>query len=379
MTATIPGPTGTPTAAPVPFVDLAPIHAEIHDEVLARLTAIVERGDFVGGGAVGEFEEAWARYCGRRHAVGVANGTDALELALRALGVGPGDEVIVPANTFIATPEAVVAAGATPRFVDVDPATLLVTPELVADAVGPRTAAVIPVHLYGQVCDMDGIVAVARRAGIAVVEDAAQAHGATWRHARAGSFGQVGCFSFYPGKNLGAFGDGGAVVTDDEALAERIRSLANHGRSATSRHAHDHVGMNSRLDTLQAAVLLTKLPHLDAWNALRRRAATRYRARLAAVAGVEAVAVAADAESVHHLEIVRVPDRDGVAGRLRTQGIATGLHYPVPCHRQPPFAAEVALAVCEQAATEILSLPMYPYLSDAQVDRVVDALAEALP
>jgi dTDP-4-amino-4,6-dideoxygalactose transaminase len=374
----VPEARGMSGPAPVPFVDLAPIHADIHDELLARMAAIVARGDFVGGGAVAEFEEAWAHYCGRRHAVGVANGTDALELALRALGIGPGDEVIVPANTFVATPEAVVAAGAAPHFVDVDPETLLVTPHLVADAIGPRTAAVIPVHLYGQVADMDGIVAVARRAGIAVVEDAAQAHGATWRR-RAGSFGEVGCFSFYPGKNLGAFGDAGAVVTDDAALAARVRSIANHGRSASSRHSHDAVGMNSRLDTLQAAVLLVKLPHLDEWNGLRRRAAARYRARFAEMAGVEPVAIDPRAGSVHHLEVVRLRNRDVAAEVLRRGGVGTGLHYPVPCHRQCPFAADVSLPVCEAAASEILSLPMYAHLSDEQVDRVVDTLAEVLP
>jgi dTDP-4-amino-4,6-dideoxygalactose transaminase len=363
----------------VPFVDLALMHGPIHTEVVAAFAGIVERGDFVGGRAVEEFEAAWARSCDRAHAVGVANGTDALELALRALGIGPRDEVIVPANTFIATAEAVVAAGAGIRFVDVDPDTLLVTAEAVAAAIGPRTAAVIPVHLYGQMVDMDAVGAVARRAGIAVVEDAAQAHRATWRGRRAGSFGDVACFSFYPGKNLGAFGDAGAVVTDDAAVAGRIRSMGNHGRSATSKHLHELVGMNSRLDTVQAAALLAKLPHLDGWNALRRQADARYRVRLADVDGVEPVAVAPGAESVHHLEVVRVARRDAVATGLRERGVQTGVHYPVPCHRQPPlFQADLHLPVCEAAAAEILSLPMYPHLTDEQVDRVVDALREEI-
>jgi dTDP-4-amino-4,6-dideoxygalactose transaminase len=366
------------SAQAVPFVDLGPIHDEIASSVVAAMAETVGRGDFVGGRAVDEFETAWARYCERDHAIGVGNGTDALELALRALGIGRGDEVIVPANTFIATAEAVVAAGATPRFVDVDRSTLLITADAIAEAVGPRTAAVIPVHLYGQVADMTTISAVARRVGLAVIEDAAQAHGATWRGARAGSFGDLGCFSFYPGKNLGAFGDGGAVVTDDAALADRIRSLGNHGRSTRSKHLHELVGMNSRLDTLQAVALMTKLPHLDDWNELRRRAAVRYRHLLAEVPGVEPVAIDPDAESVYHLEVVRVEDRDGVAERLRGRGISTGIHYPVPCHRQPAFAdgAMPELPVCEEAAVEILSLPMYPYITDEQVDCVVAALRE---
>jgi dTDP-4-amino-4,6-dideoxygalactose transaminase len=272
----------------------------------------------------------------------------------------------------------VVAAGATPRFVDVDPTTLLVTADGIADALGPATAAVIPVHLYGQVADMDGITAVARRAGIAVVEDAAQAHGATWRGARAGSFGEAACFSFYPGKNLGAFGDGGAVVTDDAMLAERIRSLGNHGRSSGSKHVHERVGTNSRLDSLQAAVLLAKLPRLDDWNAARRAAAERYRESLRAVPGLDFVVVAPDAVSVHHLEVIRVADRDAMAERLSQRGIHTGIHYPIPCHRQPAFPNEPALPVCEAAAAEILSLPMFPHLSSEQVDRVVAAIQEVL-
>jgi dTDP-4-amino-4,6-dideoxygalactose transaminase len=370
--------TTTAPTTTVPFVDLRPIYDEVGAEALARISEVVEQGDFVGGAAVAAFEAAWAAYCGRTHAVGVANGTDAIELALRALGIGPGDEVIVPANTFIATAEAVVAAGATPRFVDVDPATLLLTADLVADAVGPRTAAVIPVHLFGQVVDMDAIDAVAARTGIAVVEDAAQAHGATWRGARAGSFGHVACFSFYPGKNLGAYGDAGAVVTDDVDVAERVRSLGDHGRSLTSRHAHERLGTNSRLDTLQATVLLAKLPHLDAWNARRRAAHARYREDLADVTAVRWVAIDPSVESVHHLEVIRVDDRDALAGALRARGVATGIHYPVPCHRMPAFSGQPALPAAERAAAEILSLPMFPHITDQQVDRVTAAIREVL-
>jgi dTDP-4-amino-4,6-dideoxygalactose transaminase len=363
----------------VPFVDLRPIRDEIGEDALARMAAVVQRGDFVGGAATDEFEAAWANYCGRTDAVGVGNGTDALELTLRALGIGAGDEVIIPANTFIATPAAVEAAGATPRFVDVDAATLLVTADLIAEAISSRTAAVIPVHLFGQIPDMDAIGRVARRAGIAVIEDAAQAHGARWRGRRAGSFGEAACFSFYPGKNLGAFGDGGAVVTDDPALADRVRSLGNHGRAEHSKHVHERIGTNSRLDTLQAAVLLAKLPCLDRWNASRRRAAMRYRGHLSDLPSLRTVEIAADAESVHHLEVIRVPQRDRLATRLAERGIATGIHYPIPCHRQPAFLGEAPLPVCEVAAAEILSLPMYPHLTDAQIDHVATAIAESLP
>lgn len=355
------------------------MHAEVEAgfEVVWRET--LASSGFVGGRAVADFESQWAQYCGRGHAVGVANGTDAIELSLRALGIGEGDEVLVPANTFIATPAAVVAAGAIPRFVDVDEHTLLVTASLLDAAITPSTAAVIVVHLYGQLPDMDAIAAVVDRAGLALVEDAAQAHGATWRGRRAGAFGRAGCFSFYPGKNLGALGDGGAIVTDDAALAESIRSLANHGRAESSHFAHEVVGRNSRLDGLQAGLLSVKLARLDDWNGGRREAHRLYGLGLAGSTAVQ-VTVADGAESVFHLEVVRTRQRDAVAAGLERRGVATGIHYPIPCHRQVGFArwADGPLPVAERTAGEILSLPMYPHLTADGVTRVCSALAEVL-
>lgn len=366
---------------PVPFLDLAAMHAEVDAALERAWRDVRSTGAFVGGPAVERFEADWAAFCGTAHAVGVANGTDALQLVLRALGLGPGDEVLVPANTFVATAAAVVLAGATPRFVDVDPDTLLLTADIAEAAVTPRTAAILAVHLYGQPADMDALRRVAARAGLALVEDAAQAHGATWRGRSAGSLGRAGCFSFYPGKNLGALGDAGAVTTDDAALAARVRSLGNHGRAAASKHLHEHVGTNSRLDGLQAAVLSAKLPRLRAWTAARRRVVARYRQELAG-SPVRLVAEAADAVSAWHLAVVRVADRDAVRDALDEAGIGTGVHYPVPCHRQEAFAAlagGLRLPVAERAAGEILSLPLSPHTTDAQVDRVCAALRAAAP
>lgn len=369
---------GAATERAIPFLDLGAINAEVRDLVTASWAQIAQDATFVGGPYVEAFEHAWAAYCGRRHAVGVGNGTDALRLALQALGIGLGDEVIVPANTFVATAAAVVAAGAIPRFVDVDPDTLLLSVDLVEAALTPRTAAVIAVDLFGQPADVDALRPVAERAKLAVIEDAAQAHGATWRGRKAGSLGDVGCFSFYPGKNLGAFGDGGAVVTDDPAVAARVRSLGNHGRSPTSRHVHWTIGANSRLDAVQAAVLLAKLPRLDAWNEARRRIADSYRAGLVNTP-VCPVRCADGACSVFHLFVVRTQDRDGLQAALADDGIATGIHYPIPCHQQAGFASfrNGTLPVAEQAAQEILSLPMFPHLTAEQVAAVCAAVARA--
>jgi dTDP-4-amino-4,6-dideoxygalactose transaminase len=360
----------------IPFLDLAAMHAEVGAQVSASWHDIMQSAGFVGGPYVEGFERAWAAYCGCRRAVGVGNGTDALRLALEALGIGHGDEVIVPANTFIATAEAVVAAGAVPRFVDVSPETLLVSSELVETAITARTAAVIVVHLFGQPADMDAIGRVARRAGLAVIEDAAQAHGATWRDRKAGSLGDVGCFSFYPGKNLGAYGDAGAVVTDDPVIAERVRSLSNHGRSPTSKHIHDRIGVNSRLDAVHAAVLSVKLRHLDAWNAARQRVADSYRVGLPSA--VRPVQVAEGASSVFHLFVVRTRNRERLRAALASRRIATDIHYPVPCHKQTGFErfADGPLPVAERAARQILSLPMFPHMTAAQVEVVCEAITE---
>jgi dTDP-4-amino-4,6-dideoxygalactose transaminase len=363
----------------VPLTDLAAAAREIWPEVLDELTGTMLGGRYIGGPAVTRFEDEWAAYCGTTHAVGTANGTDALQLALEALDVGPGDDVVVPANTFVATAEAVVRAGATPRFADVDARTLLLTPRTLERALTARTRAVVVVHLFGQMPDMDALSAVARRAGILLLEDAAQAHGATWRGGRAGTFGHAGCFSFYPGKNLGAFGDAGAVVTSDGNLAARIRTLADHGRSAASRDEHVVVGANSRLDAVQAIVLSAKLRHLEAWTRARRERAADYRRALHG-SHVRPLAVHPGAGHVYHQVVVRVPERDRVRAALGAAGIETGVHYPVPCHLQPAFAAWTTghLPVSEQAAGEILSLPVSPYLGADSVDSICKVLLDAV-
>lgn len=369
----------SPAAADaVPFVDLAAMHRLLRADLDQAWHDAVDRSGFVGGAAVESFEQAWADYCEVEHAIGVANGTDAITLALRGLGIGIGDEVILPANTFVATAEAVVLVGATPVFVDVDPATLLMTAAHVEAAITSRTAAVMAVHLYGQMVDMDALGAVVRRHHLLLVEDCAQAHGATWRGRIAGSFGHAGCFSFYPGKNLGALGDGGAVVTDDAALARRIRCLADHGRNSSIKGLHDLAGTNSRLDGLQAALLSVKLLHLDDWNAARRAAMRRYEHRLAGTPVVP-VTVRPEAEPVHHLAVVQVEHRHVSVAALSRRHIGTGVHYPIPCHRQPAFAewAREPLPVCEAAADRILSLPMYPTITSAQIDRVCSVLTSS--
>jgi dTDP-4-amino-4,6-dideoxygalactose transaminase len=369
----------------VPFTDLAAMAGDVWPQIERDYLACLLGGAYTGGPAVAAFERQWAAYCGADHAVGLANGTDALQLCLTALGVDPGDEVVVPANTFIATAAAVVRAGATPRFADVSDDTLLMTPETLEEAITPRTRAVIVVHLYGQTPDMAGLTAAARKAGIAVIEDAAQAHGAEWDSRRAGSFGAAACFSFYPAKNLGAFGDAGAVVTSRPELADRVRSLANHGRShGDSHYDHDCLGTNSRLDALQAIVLSGKLAHLEAWTQRRILLAARYRDLLGGTefAGAELRLTQARplARHVYHLFVVRVARRASVRARLAKRGIQTGVHYPVPCHRQPPLRrfAERPLPVAEQSAGELLSLPMFPHLTGRQVDFVCESLCETL-
>jgi dTDP-4-amino-4,6-dideoxygalactose transaminase len=364
----------------VPFTDLGAMAREVWPAIESEYTEALLRGHYIGGAPVEAFERRWAAYCGAAYGVGVANGTDALELTLQGLGVGAGDEVVVPANTFVATAAAVVRAGATPVFADVSADTLLLTPELLEAAVTPRTRAVMVVHLYGNMPDMDGLCAVAARAGIHLVEDAAQAHGAQWRGRPAGSFGIAGCFSFYPGKNLGAFGDAGAVVTSDARLADRVRSLANHGRTGGSAHyEHRHVGTNSRLDTLQAIALSGKLGRTEDWTEARIKLAAGYRDRLEDTAA-RLTDVAGPARHVYHLLVARVPERDRVQQLLAARGVQTGVHYPVPCHRQPALRryARGPLPVCERAAGEQLSLPLFPHMTPAQLDRACDALREVL-
>ena len=363
----------------VPFLDLAAMTEEVRGAIDQGWERLLENSHFIGGEAVEEFEQVWASYCGTRHAIGVANGTDSLQLILVALGIGRGDEVIVPANTFVASAEAVVLAGATPRFADVSPHTLLLSAADLEAAITPRTRAVIVVHLYGQMPDMDALSRVADRAGIWLIEDAAQAHGASWQGRPAGSIGQVGSFSFYPGKNLGAFGDAGAIVTSDPDLAKRLRILHDHGRTPGSHYRHELVGVNSRLDALQAVVLTAKLARLDAWNEARRSIAARYRAAFASTP-IRMVDEEPGAKGIYHLAVARVPDRARVQQQLMAMGIQTGIHYPIPCHRQEPYLrfADGPLPVSEAAAGEVLSLPIFPHMRDDQVSRVIDAVQEAV-
>jgi dTDP-4-amino-4,6-dideoxygalactose transaminase len=364
----------------VPFVRLDRDDGELLDELLAEVRAVAESSAFTLGDGVEAFEADFAAYCETDHAVGVGSGTDALALALRALGIGRDDEVIVPATTFIATAEAVSAVGARPRFIDVDPVTGLITAGRVAEAIGPRTRAVIPVHLYGATVDMDPILALARGAGLAVVEDACQAHGARYKGRRVGSLGDAGCFSFYPAKNLGAWGDGGAVVSDSTEIADRVRLLRSHGERP--RYRHRVVGTTSRLDALQAAILRVKLRRLDGWNESRRRAAAALREALRdAGAEVDLPArPAASGDHVHHLFVVRSDDRDGLRAGLAERGIGAAVHYPVPLHLAEAYAGlgpgAGSLPVSERMAARVLSLPMFPGMTADDIDAVAAAVGE---
>jgi dTDP-4-amino-4,6-dideoxygalactose transaminase len=365
----------------IPLVDLAAQQAEIDDEVRAGLDVVFAATAFVGGPAVGRFEAAYAAYAGVTHCVGVANGTDAIELALRAVGVRPGGEVILPANTFIATAEAVSRIGAVPVLVDVDPVHLLIDPDAVRAAVGPRTEAIVPVHLFGQVARVEEIGKIAADAGVPMVEDAAQAQGARRFGQPAGSFGLAAGTSFYPGKNLGAAGDAGAVTTSDGDVARTVRVIAAHG----SEHKYDHevIGFNSRLDTVQAVVLEAKLRRLEGWNEARRAAAARYAELLAGVAGVRVPTSAEGNLDVWHLYVVQVEERDRVLAALHGEGVGAGIHYPTPLHLTGAYAGlglgVGAFPVAEAAAERILSLPMYPHLTAEQQGRVAEALAASLP
>ncbi|HUP85270.1 MAG TPA: DegT/DnrJ/EryC1/StrS family aminotransferase [Acidimicrobiales bacterium] len=364
----------------IPLVDLRAQHDQIRNEVASGWSEVLERTAFVLGREVEEFEDAFAAFSGVAHCVGVANGTDALEMALRASGIGPGDEVILPANTFIASALAVVRAGATPVLVDVDPVTQLLDVELAADAVTAKTRAIMPVHLFGQMADMAPLIGVAAEGGLTVVEDAAQAQGATQNGVGAGGLGSIAGTSFYPGKNLGAYGDAGAVITNDATLARRVRALRNYGSEV--KYHHPEIGFNSRLDTLQAVVLSAKLRRLSKWNAQRRAAALRYDALLADLDRVVRPTTAVGNEHVWHLYVVRVDHRDRVLEALHESGVGAGVHYPVPIHLQAAFAHLArpagSFAHTEQAAGEILSLPMFPEITAEQQERVANALRSAI-
>ncbi len=364
----------------IPLVDLAAQHRQIADEVAAGFARVFERTSFILGAEVAEFELEFARFVGVGFCVGTANGTDALELALRALGVGPGDEVIVPANSFIASALAVARAGANPVLVDSDAATHLLDVADVERKLGPRTRAIMPVHLYGQVAPLETLLPLAQARGIAILEDAAQAQGAT-RHGRcAGSFGAAAATSFYPGKNLGAYGDAGAVLTSSPEIAQRVRALRNYGSEL--KYVHTETGFNSRLDTLQAVVLSAKLKRLAGWNAARRRAAKRYDELLAGTPGLTLPVTLPGNEPIWHLYVVRVQRRDEVLARLAAEGIGAGVHYPTPIHLQGAFRQLGHRAgdfpVAERAAAEILSLPLFAEISPEQQERVAGVLKRAL-
>ena len=366
--------------AGIPFLDLAAQQAEIADEVLPVWREQLRSAAFIGGPEVAAFEEEFAAYIGVDHVVGVSNGTDALELAYRAVGVGPGDEVIIPANTFIATAEAVSRIGAVPVLVDVDPDHLLIDPAAVDDAVTERTRAITPVHLYGQTAPVDLLLPIAERHGVALVEDAAQSQGASSSAGRAGALGRISATSFYPGKNLGAAGDAGAVMTDDADAAAFVRNVAAHGSS--TKYVHDRIGMNARLDALQAPVLRAKLRRLDAWNDARRAAAARYGDLLAEVEEVRRPRERQGNHDVWHLYVVQVDERDKVMARMVEEGVGVALHYPTPIHLTEAYAGlghrRGEFPVTEAAASRILSLPMFPHLTGEQQEHVVGELCRAL-
>lgn len=358
----------------IPFLDLVAQHRVLEDELVAAFRRALQSAAFVGGPEVAAFETEFAAFSGSPGAVAVNSGTDALRFAYMALGVRPGDEVLTVPNTFIATTEALTQAGATLRFVEVTDATLTMDPAAAAAAIGPRTVGLVPVHLYGQPADMDPLLALARQHGLWIVEDAAQAHGATYRGRPAGTLGTLGAFSFYPGKNLGACGEGGAVIGAESAHLETVRRLREHGQSR--KYHHETEGYNGRMHAIQAAFLRVKLRHLPAWNAGRRQVAKWYREALGDVPEVQLPFEAAYATHAWHLFVIRAERRDALQSHLTAQGVGTGLHYPLPLHLQNAYRhlglGRGAFPVTEQAAERILSLPMFPELTQEQVAHVAD-------
>lgn len=357
----------------IPFVDLKSQYLSIKEEIDAAIASVIERTAFIGGPFLEEFEKSFAGFCRAEHCIGVGNGTDAIFLVLKALGIGPGDEVITTANSFIATSEAITMARARVVFADINPDTFNINPFEIEKKVTPRTKAIIPVHLYGQPADMDPILEIAKNRGLKVIEDAAQAHGAEYRGKRVGSIGDAACFSFYPGKNLGAYGDGGAVVTNDPALAKKIRMIANHGR--IRKYDHEFEGVNSRLDGVQASILSAKLQHLEKWSAKRRINACEYN-KLLKGSGVDTPVVLDGVEAVYHLYVIRVASekRAPLQAALKTEGIGTGIHYPIALPDLKAYKylghAEREFPEAKRASREILSLPMFPELTENQIGLV---------
>jgi dTDP-4-amino-4,6-dideoxygalactose transaminase len=361
----------------IPFVDLQSQYREVKPEIDRVIASVLERGAYISGPEVAAFEQWFATYCGVTHALGVSSGTTALELALRALSIGPGDEVITVSHTFIASVAAISAVGATPVLIDVDARTGNMDPERLASAITPRTKAIMPVHLYGHPAAMAEILETAASRNLPVIEDAAQAHGAKYQGRRIGGIGTIACFSFYPTKNLGAFGDGGLITTSDDAIAERIRLLRDHGR--VSKYEHILVGQTARLDNLQAGVLRVQADRLDTWNSRRRQVAQWYHTHLRDTS-LTLPYEAPDAEAVYHLYAVRTPRRDQLRDHLAAKNIGVGIHYPIPVHLQPAYRhlgySQGSLPVSEQFASEQLSLPMHPFLDEAAVARVAQAVIE---
>jgi dTDP-4-amino-4,6-dideoxygalactose transaminase len=364
----------------IPLVDLRTQYQDLKADIDEAIASVIRDTAFVGGRYVAEFEAAFARYCGVRYALGVSNGSDALRLALLACGVGAGDEVITVPNTFIATTEAISSVGAEIRFVDVEPGTFTLDAAQLEAAITRRTKAVIPVHLYGRPAEMEPILSIAHRHGLRVVADAAQAHGATYHGEPVAGLGDAVCFSFYPGKNLGAYGDAGAIVANDTDVMKRVAMLRDHGR--TGKYEHIAEGFSCRLDGLQAAILSAKLPHLERWNESRRAHARLYGKVLENVEGLRTPPETADARHVWHLYVIQLEDRETVAARLASAGIATGVHYPVSLHRQPAYAGMKldagSFPIAEEQARTILSLPMYPELSVEQIRYVATELKAAV-
>jgi dTDP-4-amino-4,6-dideoxygalactose transaminase len=360
----------------VPFLDLKAQYQTISGEIGEAIGQVLESTAFAGGPFVKQFEDSFAPYCQCQHAVGVSNGTTALWVALKCLGIRPGDEVITVPNTFIATAEAISFCGATPVFVDIDASTHTIDPEQIEQAITPLTRAIVPVHLYGQMADMDPIMDIARRYGLVVVEDAAQAHGAEYKGRRAGSIGHAGCFSFYPGKNLGAYGEAGAVVTNNQALAEAMRVLRDHGQS--KKYYHSVIGWNARMCGIQGAVLSVKMRYIEEWTEKRRRNAALYSSLLEDVEGILPPAEADYARHVYHIYPICMEDRDEVMETLKQRGVTCGIHYPLPVHLQDAYAglgySTGAFPVTEKVAKELISLPMYAELSEDQIHHVVQQL-----
>ena len=362
----------------VPFLDLQAAYRELQSEIDAAVSRVLASGRYIGGDELREFEGRFADYCGADYCVGVGNGLDALHLALRAMDIGPGDEVILASNSYIATLLAVTMAGATPVLVEPNPLTNNLDPTKIEAALTERTRAILPTHLYGQAADLDPILAIARRYGLKLLEDAAQAHGARYKGQRIGAHGDAVAWSFYPSKNLGALGDGGAVTTNDPVIADRVRTLGNYGSS--ERYINIVRGVNSRLDPLQAAILSTKLEHLDRWNERRTAIADRYLRELASC-GLTLPEVPAWADPTWHLFVVQSPNRDRLAAQLAEAGVETLIHYPIPPHLQQAYAdlslPKGSFPIAERLAETVLSLPIGPHLSAEQVDRVIKSVASA--